>query len=138
MGQPFVVQMPNRPGELSHLARALCARGVNIVQIQQSTAGNLACALIYTDCCDDDTADVLHSMGYPFVAGTSLRIEIEDTPCAFGEISDRLSHAGVRIKSCCVVGRRNGRAEWSLSVDDEVRAREVLGLPGVAAEVAGS
>ena len=50
---------------------------------------------IYTDCCDDDTKDVLHSMGYPFVARTSLTVEIEDTPCAFGEINDRLSHAGV-------------------------------------------
>jgi hypothetical protein len=134
MGQPFVVQMPNRPGELSHLARALCARGVNIVQIQQSTAGDLACALIYTDCCDDDTADVLHSMGYQFIAGSSVTVTIEDTPCALGDVTHKLAKSGVNIKSCCVIGRRNGMAEWSLSVDDEVRAREVLGLPAVVAE----
>ena len=134
MGQPFVVQLPNRPGELSHLARALCARGVNIVQIQQSTAGDLACALIYTDCCDDDTVDVLNSMGYKFVAGSSVTVEIEDTPCALGDATDKLTRAGVNIKSCCVIGRHDGLAEWSLCVDNEELAREVLGVPAVLAD----
>ena len=129
MGQPFVVQLPNRPGELSHLARALCARGVNIVQIQQSTAGDLACALIYTDCCDDDTNDVLTSMGYKYVTGSSVTVDIDDTPCALGDTTDKLAKGGVNIKSCCVIGRHDGRAEWSLSVDDEPLAREILGLP---------
>jgi hypothetical protein len=129
MSQQFVVQLPNRPGELAHLAKALCARGVNIVQVHQSTAGDLTCAEIFTDCCDDDTREVLHSMGYPFVAGTSVIVEIEDTPCAFGEVSDRLTHAGVHLKGCCVLGRANGVATWALSVDREERAREVLGLP---------
>lgn len=129
MGQQFVVQLPNRPGELSRLAKALCARGVNIVQILQSTAGDLTCAQIYTDCCDEDTIDVLRGMGYPFVPGSSVKVEIEDTPCAFGEVSDLLTGAGIALKGCCVVDRTNGRATWALSVDKEAMAREVLGLP---------
>ncbi len=132
MGQQFVVQLPNRPGELSRLAKALCARGVNIVQILQSTAGDLTCAQIYTDCCDDDTTDVLQGMGYPFVTGSSVKVEIEDTPCAFGEVNDLLSGAGIALKGCCVIDRTNGRATWALSVDKEDMAREVLGLPAPA------
>jgi hypothetical protein len=138
MSQQFVVQLPNRPGELAHLAKALCARGVNIVQIHQTTVGNLTSAEIYTDCCDDDTTDVLRGMGYPFVMGSSLVVEIEDTPCAFGEVSDRLGHAGINIKGCCVVGRANGRARWALSVDKEERARKLLGLTAAAEETVGS
>jgi hypothetical protein len=137
MSQQFVVQLPNRPGELAHLARALCARGVNIVQVHQTTAGDLTSAEIFTDCCDDDTREVLHSMGYPFVAGTSLTVEIEDTPCAFGEMSDRLSHAGVHLKGCCVLGRAKGVATWALSVDNEDRARAVLDIPAAVDEVRG-
>lgn len=133
MSQQFVVQLPNRPGELAHLAKALCARGVNIVQVHQTTVGDLTCAEIFTDCCDDDTRDVLRGMGYPFVAGTSLTVEIDDTPCALGEVSDRLSHAGVNIKGCCVLGRANGVATWAISVDKEDLAREVLGLAAVEA-----
>jgi hypothetical protein len=131
MSNQFVVQLPNRPGELSHLAKALCARGVNIVQIHQTTVGDLTTAEIYTNCCDDDTQEVLRGMGYPFVAGSSVVVEIEDTPCAFGEISDLLTHAGVHIKGCCVTGRANGQATWALSVDKEHIARRVLGLPPV-------
>jgi len=132
MSHQFVVQLPNRPGELSHLARALCARGVNIVQIQQSTAGDFTSARIFTDCCDDDTKDVLRGMGYPFVAHTNLTVEIEDTPCAFSEINDRLLGADVGLRGCCVIGRANGVATWAFAVDDEARARAVLGLPPVA------
>jgi hypothetical protein len=131
MGQPFVVQLPNRPGELAHLAKSLCARGVNIVQIQGSAAGDLACALIYTD---DDAAtnEVLRSMGYSFVAGSTLIVEIEDSPCALGELTAKLANAKVNVTGCCIIGRREGRAEWSLSVDDEPKARSALGIPQVA------
>lgn len=134
MSHQFVVQLPNRPGELSHLARALCARGVNIVQIQQSTAGDFTSARIFTDCCDDDTKDVLRGMGYPFVAHTNLTVEIEDTACAFSEINDRLVAAGVGMHGCCVVGRAGGQATWAFAVDNDDLAREVLGLPAVVHE----
>ena len=137
MGQQFVVQLPNRPGELAHLARALCARGVNIVQVHQTTVGNLTTAEIYTNCCDDDTTDVLRGMGFPFVMGDSVRVEIDDTPCAFGEISDQLSRAGILVKSSCVVDRSNGRATWALAVDDEDGAKEALGL-AVVGDLAGA
>jgi hypothetical protein len=134
MSHQFVVQLPNRPGELSHLAKALCARGVNIVQIQQTTAGDITSAQIFTDCCDDDTRDVLRGMGYPFVAHTNLTVEIEDTPCAFSEINDRLVASGVGLRGCCVIGRAGGVATWAFAVDDENRAREILGLPALERE----
>ena len=133
MGQQFEVQLPNRPGELAHLAKALCARGVNIVAVRQTTAGDLICAEIFTDCCDEDTTDVLRSMGYPFVAGKGLTIEIEDTPCALGEVSEKLAGAGVHMTNCCVLGRANGLATWALSVDDEEQARQVLSMEPAAA-----
>jgi hypothetical protein len=134
MSHQFLIQLPNKPGELSHLARALCARGVNIVQIHQTTAGGLTSAEIYTDCCDEDTTDVLRGMGYPFVTGDSVTVEIEDTPCAFGDVSDQLHRAGVTVKSCCVLGRTNGMATWALAVDKEDVARQTLGLGAPAEE----
>jgi hypothetical protein len=130
MAQPFVVQLPNRPGELAHLAKGLCARGVNISNIQGSSAGDLACALIHTD---DDvaTAEVLRSMGYQFVTGSTLIVEIEDTPCALGDLTAQLEFGGVILKGCCIIGRREGCAEWSISVDNEPLARQILGIPEV-------
>jgi len=76
-------------------------------------------------------------MGYQYVAGSAVTVEIEDTPCALGDVTSKLAANGVNIKSCCVIGRHNGRAEWSLSVDDEDRAREILGLPALEPEPIG-
>ena len=130
MGQPFVVQLPNRPGELAHLAKAMCARGVNILQISGSSAGDLACALVYTDD-DKATTEILRSMGYEFVVGSTLMVELEDTPCALGDVTAKLLAGGVNLKGCCIIGRREGCSEWSLSVDNEPLARKLLGLPAI-------
>jgi len=129
MSQQFIVQLRNHPGELTHLARALCARGVNISHIRETTVGDLVSAEIVTDCCDEDTAEVLHSMGYSYVTGPSVTVELEDTPCAFAEAHDRLHAAGVHVRGCCVVARAKGRATWTLDVDKPALARDILGLP---------
>jgi hypothetical protein len=73
-------------------------------------------------------------MGYPFVSGNSVTVEIEDTPCAFGDVSDQLHRAGVNVKSCCVLGRTNGMATWALAVDNEETARHALGLDAPVAD----
>ena len=138
MGQPFVVQLPNRPGELAHLAKALCARGINIVQIQgSSAAGDLGCALIYTDCCEEDTGEVLRSMGYSFVVGSTLLVDIEDSPCALGELTDRLAEGGVNVTGYCKIGVLEGFATWSLSTTDEDEARRILGMSDISQSLAG-
>ena len=128
MSQQFVVQLPNRPGELAHLAKALCARGVNIVRVNQTTVGDKTTAEIFTDCCDEDTPDVLRGMGYPFVTGATVTVEIEDSPCALGEMTAQLERGGITLRGCCVVGRHEGRAQWSVAVDNEPLARHLLGL----------
>jgi hypothetical protein len=139
MGQPFVVQLPNRPGELAHLAKALCARGINIVQIQgSSAAGELGCALIYTDCCEEDTGEVLRSMGYSFVMGSTLLVEVEDTPCALGALTEQLAEGGVNVTGYCKIGARDGFATWSLSTTNEEVAREILGMPEINHSLAGA
>lgn len=130
MGAPFIVQLANRPGELGHLTRALAARGIDINYISGSGAGDLACALLTTDD-DAATRDVLHSMGVSFVTGSTLMIEVPDKPGALADLAERLGKGGVNIEGFCIIGHRDGMAEIAFSVDDEPRAREILGLPAV-------
>jgi hypothetical protein len=137
MGQPFLVQMPNRPGELAHLARALCARGVGIDRINSTAAGDTVSARIETNCCEDDTRDVLKSMGYEFVMGSTITVEIEDTSCAFADINDRLTAAGINLHDYSVANRAGGRATWVLTVDNAELARDLLGLPEADPATAG-
>jgi hypothetical protein len=130
MGEPFVVQLANRPGELGHLAHALGMRGINILKMAGSAAGDQACALLTTD--DDKATDeVLHSMGVDYVSGSTLIVEVKDGPDTIDKLTQKLTSGGVRVRGYCVIGLRCGNAEIALSVDDECKARQTLGLPQV-------
>ncbi len=130
MAQPFVVQLENRPGELAHIARALANRGISIQHLAGRGAGSKACALLTTD--DDEmTREVLKSIGVPFVEGDTLHLEIEDRPGAIADLSERLAAQGVNITGILIVGRRASMCEVAMTVSDEAKAREVLGLPAV-------
>jgi hypothetical protein len=130
MGEPFIIQLANRPGELGHLARALAARGIDINYISGSGAGDLACALLTTDD-DGATRDVLHSMGVSFVTGSTLMVEVPDKPGALASLAEKLGKEGVNISGFCIIGHRAGMAEIAFSVDDEPKARQILGIPAV-------
>jgi hypothetical protein len=127
MARQFVVQLENRPGELAHLAHAFAARGINIQHVACVGAGPLACMFVTTD--DDAGArKVLHGLGHEFIEGRPIMVEVEDRPGGLAEITDRLAAAGVNITGMLPVGRRPGVVEMTFCVDDEVKAREALGL----------
>lgn len=131
MERQFVVQLPNRPGELAHLARALAARGIDIVHISCAGTGDLAGAFLTTDDAAA-TRDVLRGLGYPFVEGEPIVVDVEDRPGGLADVAERLGRAGVNILGALTVGRRSGFAEMAFVVDDPVRARALLAETGVA------
>jgi hypothetical protein len=127
MTRQFVVQLENHPGELAHLSRALAARGVNIHHVSCAGAGALACMFVTTD--DPSiTRDVLHGLGHEFIEGEPVLVEVEDRPGGLADVTEQLATAGVNVTGVLCVGRRPGFVEITLCVDDDARAREVLGL----------
>ncbi len=126
MPRQFVVQLPNHPGELAHITRALAARGVNIHHVSCAGAGPLACMYLSTD--DDDlTRAVLRGIGQPFIEGEPLLVELEDRPGALAEVTTKLAASGVNITGALIVGRREGFVEMTFTVDDEERGHAALG-----------
>jgi len=132
MSQPFVVQIDNRPGELAHVARALAVRGINIRHIAGNSAGKQMCLIVTTDD-DKATRDVLHSMGFPFVEGDALHVEVEDAPGALADFSEKLAAAGVNITGVVISGHHAGMCEIAVTVDNEEKTRDILGLPKIGA-----
>jgi hypothetical protein len=127
MTRQFVIQLDNRPGELAHLAKALAARGIDIRHIASAGAGSTACAFLTTTD-TDATREVLHTLGNLFIEGAPIIVELDDRPGAFAEVAATLADAGVNILGALIVGRKAGVVEMAFSVDDEEKARAVLGI----------
>lgn len=133
MSRHFVVQLENRPGELAHLARALARRGIDILQIAGGGEGPKAFAFLATDD-ETSTRDVLRSMGFSFLDGETLVVEVDDRPGGIANLAQRLGEAGVNIRSMLLIGRAQGKAEIAISVDaDTELVREILGRDSVVA-----
>jgi hypothetical protein len=128
----FVVEMVNRPGELAHLARALAARGINISHIAAGGAGRTAFANLETDKFEE-TRRVLSGMGYDFLAGDTLVVEVEDEPGAFARLTGELAEAGVNIEGVMTASRCRGKVDIAITVDDVEKAEAVLGREKVLA-----
>ncbi len=128
MGQPFVMQLENRVGELAHVTRALAARGINIEHVVGTSTGDRMCARITTD---DDAATraALRSLGIPFVEGDTLVVEVEDQPGGIAAFTERLADAGVNVTGILTVGHHGRFVQIACTVDDEATARRALGMP---------
>lgn len=132
MQRQFVVQLDNRPGELAHLARALGARGINLVHISCVGAGPTACAFM-TTAQDDETRAVLRGLGHDFIEGATVVVTVMDRPGGLADVAERFARAGVNILGTLIVGRREGVVDMAFAVDDDVKARAAI----VEAELAG-
>ena len=127
MARQFVVQLENHPGELAHLAHAFAARGLDLHHVACVGAGPLQCMFVTTS--DDDAARrVLLGLGRLFIEGEPILVEVEDHPGGRAAVTDKLAGAGINICGMLPVGRRGSVVEMAFCVDDDKRAREVLGL----------
>jgi hypothetical protein len=120
-----VIQLPNHPGELAHLARALAARGINIVHIAAGGAGPQAFAYLETDRFDD-TRRVLSGMGYEYLAGKTIVVECCDQPGALASLAEELAAVGVNIEGVMTASHNGGKVDFALTVDDVDKARTAI------------
>jgi hypothetical protein len=127
MSQPFRVQMANRPGELARLTRALAARDIDIRQISGGSSGPATWAFLTTDN-EEATREVLRGLGYPFLEGPTVTVTVGDTPGALADLAERLAQADVNVEALVIVGHHGSQVDIAFSVDDERKAREVLGV----------
>lgn len=127
MARQFVVQLDSHPGELAQLYRSFAQRGVQIHHAACAGAGPLQCLFVtFTD--EDAARDVLRGLGHDFIEGEPILVEIPDEPGSLAEVNERLAGAGVRVTGMIQAGCKPGRLEVAFCVDDEERARRVLGL----------
>lgn len=132
MSKHFVVELENRPGELAHLARSLAARSINITHIAAGGAGRTAFAYLETDA-PELTGEVLSGMGYEFLGGQALVVEIEDEPGALARLTAELAEAGINIEGVMTASHCRGLVDIAITVDDLEKAQRVLGREKILA-----
>jgi hypothetical protein len=126
MARQFTVRLKNEPGALAELAAALAQHGIDIRSVAAGGVGAVGFAVLSTN--DDAAArEVLRKAKYAFVEGEVVGVAVEDQPGSLARLTRRLADAGVNVESVLVLGRRQGKAELALTVDDLEKARYLLG-----------
>ena len=125
MPRQFVVQVPNRPGQMAELAEQMAAAGVDLRAIGGGGLGDYG-HFILTSADDDAARRVLEEGGWTFIEGESLLAEVDDKPGGMARLARALADAGVNVHGHLFLGRWSDRATFAFVVDDPEKARPIL------------
>ena len=125
MPRQFVVQVPNRPGQMADLAEQMAAAGVDLRAIGGGGLGDYG-HFILTSADDDAARRVLEDGNWTFIEGESLLAEVDDKPGGMARLARALADAGVNVHGHLFLGRWSDRATFAFVVDDPEKARPIL------------
>jgi len=125
MPRQFVVQVPNRPGQMAELAEQMAAAGVDLRAIGGGGLGDYG-HFILTSADDDAARRVLEDGNWTFIEGESLLAEVDDKPGGMAKLARALADAGVNVHGHLFLGRWSDRATFAFVVDDPEKARPIL------------
>lgn len=125
MPRQFVVQVPNRPGQMAELAEQMAAAGVDLRAIGGGGLGDFG-HFILTTADDDRARQVLEDGHWTYIEGESLLAEVDDRPGGMAAIARALADAGVNVHGHLFLGRWSDRATFAFVVDDPDKARPIL------------
>ena len=125
MPRQFVVQVPNRPGQMADLAEQMAAAGVDLRAIGGGGLGDYG-HFIITSADDDAARRVLEEGNWTFIEGESLLAEVDDKPGGMARLARALADAGVNVHGHLFLGRWSDRATFAFVVDDPEKARPIL------------
>ena len=123
--QAFIIEAPNRPGELARVADKIAARGINIeaFSLGFGTAGALA--FLASD--EKGLRSALADGGITPKEIPVVTISLEDKPGTIAKAAQRLADAGVNIEFLAPVDFTAGRkATVAIGVDKVEAARTAL------------
>jgi hypothetical protein len=122
----FVVEGPNRPGELARMAEALAARGINILPYGiGGGSGRWAAAVVASD--EEASRSALTAAGIAHREFPVLYVRMEDVPGQAAAASRKLAAAGINIELWLPVDTSKEGFTVAVAVDDVEAAQEVLG-----------
>ena len=121
----IIVIVPDEPGSLALVARALGDAGINIESIDGRLVADLGVIALSTS--DDDAA--LHALleeGLRAVTSDSILFHLPDRPGALAGVAELLKGRQINVRTIHIVNRLAGRAVVAMTTDDDDTARTIL------------
>ena len=130
------LSLPNRPGTLAGVARALAKEHINVAAISvDSTASKGRVRLIVSD--PDRALRLLSDAGYRPEAREMIAVRLEDRAGSFLRVLEILAKERVNLQSVAILIAREGNQPLvALSTEDLARARKVLRHAGFTSDLA--
>ncbi|MGA8604317.1 MAG: ACT domain-containing protein [Thermoplasmata archaeon] len=128
--------LPNRPGALAGVARALARVRINLAAISvDSSSGKGRVRLIVND--PDRTMTLLRAAGYMVEVREMIAVRLEDRAGSFLRVLETLAKEHINIQSVAILVAREGNQTLvALSTNDLARTRKLLHRAGLASRAA--
>jgi hypothetical protein len=121
----FVINLPERPGELASVTNALSLQGVNIKSVAALRLGNQALARIIPD--DVESArSALRAHNIRFEEHELITVLLENRAGELTGVIVKLADVGVNLEALYVVGLADDLIELAIAVDDVKKAKKTL------------
>jgi hypothetical protein len=119
----FLVDLPNKPGELAKLAEAIAHRGINITGVTGAASGSVC--LMTND--EEGTRRALVDAYYMPIEIELVPVSLADKPGTLAEAARLLGEAGINIEALFPTSMSGSTITLAFATDDPARARMVLG-----------
>ncbi len=132
----IALTIPNRPGALAGVARALAESRLNLAALAVTSDRTKGMVRIIVN---DPTKALkaLKAAGYEGVAHELLVVHLEDRSGSFLKVLEVLSEAKVNVQSVAILVVREGSYSLvAISVDDPKKGRAALARSGTLSETA--
>ena len=132
----ILLSLPNRPGALAGVARALARERINLAAISaDAAAGRGSLRLIVSD--PDRAMTLLAQAGYAPEVREMLAVRLEDRAGSFLRVLEVLAREKVNIQSVAILVAREGNQPLvALSSTDLARTRRLLQRAGFVSRAA--
>ena len=123
----FLVDLTNKPGELSRLADAIAQKGINITSFAGATAGGSGAVIIVTND-EAGTRRAMNEKGFKAREIELVTASLEHVPGSLAAATKKLADAGINIEAAIPTGMAGSNVSISFATDNPAKAREILGV----------
>ena len=124
--QAFIVECPNRPGEIARLCGTIGERGINIATLGSVAWGD-AGAVGFCTSDADGTRQALDGSGYRYREVDGLEFTLPDRAGTLADACRRIADAGVNIEFMAPSTIGSGDVTFFCACDNVQAAKQALG-----------